>query len=81
MYLTTTRNYPVQFVTISTVFIKRTVKATAKFFCTIGAKLVEVQQKRADYWILNNMSDAQLKDIGMTRGEIKQRFHGLDSKT
>jgi uncharacterized protein YjiS (DUF1127 family) len=36
---------------------------------------------RADYWLLNNMSDKQLKDIGITRGEIKQRFYGTDSQT
>jgi len=28
-----------------------------------------------------NMSDKQLKDIGITRGEIKQRFYGTDSET
>jgi len=27
------------------------------------------------------MSDKQLKDIGVTRGEIKQRFYGTDSET
>ena len=58
--------------------IKLTLKAVAKFFCTIGYKLVEIQQKRADYWLLNNMTDNQLKDIGMTRGEIKQRFYSKD---
>jgi uncharacterized protein YjiS (DUF1127 family) len=34
-----------------------------------------VQQRRADYWILQNMSDKQLKDIGVTRGEIRTRFY------
>ena len=28
-------------------------------------------QQRADYWILRNMSDYDLKDIGITRGEIQ----------
>lgn len=37
--------------------------------------VLEVQQRRADYWLLNNMSDRQLKDIGMTRGEIKYRMY------
>lgn len=35
------------------------------------------QQKRADYWLLRNMSDKELKDIGITRGEINQKiFNG-----
>lgn len=33
------------------------------------------QQRRADYFILNNMTDYQLKDMGITRGELKQRFY------
>jgi len=77
MYLT--YNYSSQLLATTTFIIKRTLKAVAKFFCTIGAKLVEVQQKRADYWLLNNMSDKQLKDIGITRGEIKQRFYETNS--
>ena len=31
------------------------------------------QQKRADYWLLRNMSDKELKDIGITRGEIAEK--------
>jgi len=34
-----------------------------------------VQQRRADYWVLQNMSDKQLKDVGITRGEIRTRFY------
>jgi uncharacterized protein YjiS (DUF1127 family) len=34
------------------------------------------QQRRADYWILHNMSDRHLKDIGITRGEIRESFKG-----
>lgn len=34
------------------------------------------QQRRADYWILNNMTDKELKDIGITRGEIKTKIQG-----
>ena len=33
------------------------------------------QQKRADFWILQNMSDKDLKDIGVTRGEIKSKVY------
>jgi len=38
-------------------------------------KLQERQQLRADYWILMNMSDKDLIDIGMTRGEIKSKIY------
>jgi len=32
--------------------------------------LQESQQRRADYWILQNLSDRELRDIGITRSEI-----------
>ena len=35
------------------------------------------QQRRADYWLLRNMTDKELKDIGISRGEIFQKvFNG-----
>ena len=79
MYLT--YDYPSQFKIAVTTSIKRTFKAVTKFFASIGTSLVKAQQMRADFWLLNNMSDKQLKDIGITRGEIKQRFYGTDSQT
>ena len=33
------------------------------------------QMRRAEYWQLHNMSDNMLKDIGITRGEIRDRFY------
>lgn len=36
-----------------------------------GESLVKAQQARADYWILTNMSDKELRDIGIARGEIR----------
>tara|TARA_B110000483_G_scaffold237514_1_gene312413 strand:+ start:1056 stop:1334 length:279 start_codon:yes stop_codon:yes gene_type:complete len=80
MYFTT-YDYPSQFRANVTNFTKRTLKATAKFFSSIGASIVKGQQARADFWMINNMSNKQLKDIGITRGEIKQRFYGTDNKT
>ena len=76
MYLT--YDYPSQFKLAVIATTKRTIKAVAKFFTSIGDSLVKAQQMRADFWLLNNMSDKQLKDIGITRGEIKQRFYGTD---
>ena len=77
MYLT--YNYPSQLRVITTSLVKRSWKATTKFFSSIGASIVKGQQARADFWILNNMSDKALKDIGVTRGEIKQRFYETNS--
>jgi len=35
------------------------------------------QQRRADFWLLQNMTDKELKDIGIARGEINQKiFNG-----
>ncbi len=37
--------------------------------------LQESQQRRADYWLLHNMTDKALKDMGITRGEIKSKIY------
>ena len=79
MYLT--YDYPSQFKLAVIATTKRTLKAVAKFFISVGNSLAKAQQMRADYYLLNKMSDKQLKDIGVTRGEIKQRFYGTDSET
>jgi uncharacterized protein YjiS (DUF1127 family) len=42
----------------------------------IWKRLVEMQEARAAYYILSNMSDKDLRDIGVTRGELKQRLYG-----
>ena len=44
-------------------------------FKKIAKAFIAYQQTRADFWVLNNMTEDQLKDIGITRGEIKQRFY------
>jgi uncharacterized protein YjiS (DUF1127 family) len=38
--------------------------------------LQKTQQQRADYWILQNMTDKDLRDIGITRGEINSKVYG-----
>lgn len=35
----------------------------------------ESQQRRADYYLLTSMSDRQLKDMGLTRGELRYRIY------
>ena len=44
-------------------------------FKNLLKKLQKSQQRRADYWILTHMSDKDLKDIGITRGEIKSKIY------
>ena len=36
----------------------------------------ENQQRRADYWILMSLSDKELHDMGISRGEIRQKVYG-----
>lgn len=43
----------------------------------IAAIILEIQkgqQRQAEYIVLSNLTDRELKDIGMTRGEIKHRI-------
>jgi uncharacterized protein YjiS (DUF1127 family) len=35
-------------------------------------KIQKIQEKRAAYWQLNNMSDKELNDIGITRADIRR---------
>jgi uncharacterized protein YjiS (DUF1127 family) len=43
-------------------------------------KIQEHQQRRADYWVLQNMSDKHLHDMGISRGEIYNKIYGEESK-
>ena len=36
-------------------------------------RAVAAQERRANYWKLQNMTDRELRDIGVERFEIKQR--------
>ena len=47
-------------------------------FKTFIKALQDSQMRRVQYWQLVNMSDSALRDIGVTRGEIKQKFYGKD---
>ena len=35
----------------------------------------KIQERRVAYWQLQHMSDKTLKDIGVTRGEIRQKVY------
>jgi len=39
-------------------------------------KIQQNQQRRADYWILMSLSDKELHDMGISRGEIRQKVYG-----
>ena len=45
-------------------------------FKRILKRFQENQQRRADYWILMNMSDKELHDMGISRGEVYQKVYG-----
>lgn len=38
----------------------------------LHAGIVHMQERRAAYWMLQNLSDKELRDIGVTRGEIRK---------
>ncbi len=40
--------------------------------------IAEIQTKRAAYWQLRALSDKQLKDIGLYRGDIYDIVYGED---
>ena len=44
-----------------------------KWFGSCFKAIEKSQQQRADYWLLHNMTDKDLRDIGITRGEIHDR--------
>lgn len=39
-------------------------------------KIQEMQQRRADYYILTHMSERELRDLGISRSEIRQKIYG-----
>ena len=43
---------------------------------TIYNAIVRTQERRAAYWQLNNLTDKELRDIGVTRGEIWDAAYG-----
>ena len=38
-------------------------------------RIQEAQERRVAYWQLQHMSDKALKDIGVTRSEIRQKVY------
>lgn len=40
-------------------------------FNRIMKSIAKAQQRRVAYWQLQNLTDKDLKDIGITRGEIR----------
>jgi uncharacterized protein YjiS (DUF1127 family) len=45
-------------------------------FKNLLTRIQNHQQRRADYWILMNMRDKELHDMGISRGEIYNRVYG-----
>ena len=40
-------------------------------------KAIKIQERRAAYWKVQNMTDRELRDIGVERYEIKQKFYSI----
>jgi len=40
----------------------------------IASAMQEAQQRKAEFVILSSLTDRDLKDIGLTRGEIRHRL-------
>lgn len=36
------------------------------------ARMIKAQERRAMYWQLNNLSDRELRDLGIGRGQIRE---------
>jgi len=45
------------------------------FMTRVVRKIQRHQQLRADYWLLQTLSDKELKDIGVSRSEIHYRVY------
>jgi len=45
-------------------------------FKKIMNRIITSRQRTADEWILRNMTDYELRDIGITRSEITGRLDG-----
>lgn len=43
---------------------------------TIYRAIAKAQMRRVAYWQLQNLTDKDLKDIGITRGEIREAARG-----
>ena len=45
-------------------------------FKKLWKRIQDNQQRRADYWFLMNLSNKELHDMGISRGEIRQKIYG-----
>jgi uncharacterized protein YjiS (DUF1127 family) len=42
----------------------------------VNNKIIQYQQRRVAHWQLTSMTDQQLRDIGITRGDIIKKVNG-----
>ncbi len=49
-----------------------------KFLKRVGKSIERIQQRRADLWVINNLSEQQLNDIGYSRHQLRERIYGKD---
>jgi uncharacterized protein YjiS (DUF1127 family) len=48
-----------------------------KFIKKLFKKIEKIQTRRAAYWQLQNLTDKELKDIGINRGEIRDIIESI----
>ncbi len=63
----------------ATSLASRMARAIAGFFESSYRRWKAARQRRADYLLLQSLSDAQLKDIGIGRSEIRFRVAHPDA--
>ena len=51
------------------------IERDSAMFRKIWKAIEESNKRRVDYYLLSNMTDRQLKDLGLTRGEIRYRIY------
>lgn len=59
--------------------LTKIIAVVVHFFSGEAAIVKKIQQhqlKRVAYWQLNNLSDKMLRDIGITRGDIRRVANG-----
>lgn len=57
-------------------YLNQLMEVIMNWLKTLIKKIIEAQEKRAEYWVLQNLTDAELRDIGIGRGQIREVIYG-----
>lgn len=53
-------------------------KTILSAFSGVNKQIMKSRQASADLYLLNNLTDRELHDIGITRGDILHRYNNKD---